>query len=448
VQAENEPAHAQLPRPAVAWYLVGVLMVMYVFSFIDRTILGLLVDPIKREFGVSDTQVGLLQGWVFAAFYCTLGIPMGFLVDRFNRRWLVAAGVFAWSLMASACGMAGTFVQLVIARMGVGVGEATLSPSAYSMIADVFPKEKLGRALSVYNTGIPVGSALALILGGMVANAVSNEATTYTLPLLGEIRAWQLVFIATGAPGLLLCFLIFTVPEPARRGMMRAGGAAVAPVRFGETLRFAWERIGFFAPFFAAAGLLSMIGYGFLGWLPSALNRRFDIRVGDVAILNGAFTLLLTTAGIVIAGRVADALAARGVRDAAVRVCAIIAACTALFGTLGLLMPTLGLVFATLAISTITISAYTGLLPLVINLITPNQMRGQLGAIYLLVVNMIGFGGPWLMPFVSDHLIGDPARIYQAMAVVTAGCGFTAMLVFMWLRPRYVRRLEEAAAWS
>jgi MFS family permease len=434
----------------VAWYLVGVLMLMYVFSFIDRQILGLLVDPIKREFGVSDTQVGLLQGLTFAVFYCTLGIPMGFLADRFSRRWLVAIGVFLWSLMATACGMAGSFVQLVIARMGVGVGEATLSPAAYSMIGDSFPRERLGRALAVYNTGISVGSALALILGGLVVNAVTQDGASYTLPLLGEVRAWQIVFIVTGAPGLLLCFLIFTVREPLRRGLLRvASGAVAAPVRFAETLRFTWERRGFYLVFFVAMGLLSIIGYGYLGWLPVALNRRFGMPIGDLAIINGVFTLLLNTTGIFMAGRIADVLAARGLRDAAIRVCIFIAASNTFWGTLGLLMPTLPLTLGALAMMAFTMSAYTGLAPLAINLATPNQMRGQVAAIYLLVNNLIGLGiGPALMPFVSDHVIGDPAQVYLSMAIVTACCGSMACALFLLLRTRYARRVEEAAAWS
>ena len=283
------------------WYLVGVLMVLYVFSFIDRQILGLLVEPIKREFGVSDTQVGLLQGLTFAVFYCTLGIPAGWLVDRFSRRWIVAIGVFLWSIAATACGLASGFWQLVAARMGVGVGEAALSPSAYSLIGDAFPRERLGRALGVYNMGIPIGSGLALILGGLVVNAVSTSDAVYVLPLLGEVRSWQMVFIVTGLPGVLLCLLMFTVREPPRRGLLMAEGERPRHVSMRETLRFVWQRFDFFGPFSIAVGLLSIIGYGFLGWLPTALHRRFDVPVGDVAIVNGVFTLVLNTAGIFLA---------------------------------------------------------------------------------------------------------------------------------------------------
>lgn len=437
------------PAPAQAWYLVGVLMVLYVFSFIDRQILGLLVDPIKREFGVSDTQVGLLQGLTFAVFYCVLGIPAGWLVDRFSRRWIVAIGVFLWSIAATACGLAAGFWQLVAARMGVGVGEAALSPSAYSLIGDAFPRARLGRALGVYNMGIPIGSGLALILGGLVVNAVSTSDAAYVLPLVGEVRSWQMVFIVTGLPGVLLCLLMFTVRDPPRRGLLMAGGDTPRHVSMRETLRFVWDRVDFFGPFFVAVGLLSIIGYGFLGWLPTALHRRFDVPVGDVAIMNGVFTLVLNTTGIFLAGRIADALAGRGVGDAAMRVCLVIAVSNTLWGTLGPLMPTLGSAYVLLAFLACTMSAYTAMAPLAINMITPNQMRGQVAALYLLVNNLIGLGlGPTLMPLVSDYLLDDPGKVYQAMAIVTAACGALAAALYAWICPRYARLVKEAAAWN
>ena len=443
------PSPDSYPAPARAWYLVGVLMVLYVLSFIDRQILGLLVEPIKREFGVSDTQVGLLQGLTFAVFYCTLGIPAGWLVDRFSRRWIVAIGVFLWSIAATACGLATGFWQLVAARMGVGVGEAALSPSAYSLIGDAFPKERLGRALGVYNTGIPLGSGLALILGGMVVNAVSTSDAVHVLPLLGEVRSWQMVFIVTGLPGVLLCLLMFTVREPPRRGLLTAGGDVARRVTLGETLAFVWQRLDFFGPFFVAVGLLSIIGYGFLGWLPTALHRRFDVPVGDVAIVNGVFTLVLNTSGILLAGRIADTLAGRGVRDAAMRICVVIALSNTLWGTLGPLMPTLHSAYVLLACLACTMSAYTALSPLAINMVTPNQMRGQISAMYLLMSNLIGLGlGPTLMPLVSDYLLDDPTRVYQAIAIVTAGCGSLAALLYTMIRKPYARLVQEAAAWQ
>ncbi|MBI3427463.1 MAG: MFS transporter [Acidobacteria bacterium] len=155
-----------------AWYVALVLMLCNTLSFIDRQILGLLVDPIKQDLRVSDTQMGLLQGLAFGIFYTLLGMPMGRIVDRGNRRQLVAAGIFCWSLMTAACALARGFGTLFAARMGVGVGEATLSPSAFSLLSDYFPKERLATALSIFSMGVFFGSGLALIVGGLSARWV------------------------------------------------------------------------------------------------------------------------------------------------------------------------------------------------------------------------------------------------------------------------------------
>ncbi|MGH9937465.1 MAG: MFS transporter, partial [Blastocatellia bacterium] len=203
-----------------AWYVVFVLMVCLTLSFIDRQILSLLVGPIKRDLGISDTRIGLLQGLAFALFYTLMGLPVGWLVDRYSRRTIIAAGVFFWSLMTALCAVAGNFWSLFAARLGVGVGEATLGPAAMSLTSDYFPKEKLGGALSVYAMGIFIGSGLALIVGGTVVSAVAGMPAV-TLPIIGEIASWRLTFLIVGAPGLLVGLLVYTVREPLRRDLLR-----------------------------------------------------------------------------------------------------------------------------------------------------------------------------------------------------------------------------------
>jgi MFS family permease len=192
------------PSSFAAWYSVAVLMLMYIFSFIDRTTISLLVEPMKRDLHISDTQIGMLQGLAFALLYTFLGLPIARLSDRHSRRAIIAGGVFIWSIMATLCGLARSAVQLFMARIGVGVGEAALSPAAYSIITDSFPRSKLGGAFSVYNVGITIGAGTALLVGGIVVGVVSRAGATYTLPVFGPVHAWQMVFILTGAPGMLL----------------------------------------------------------------------------------------------------------------------------------------------------------------------------------------------------------------------------------------------------
>src|ERR1700723_2715558 len=205
------------PSSFAAWYSVAVLMLIYIFSFIDRSAISLIVEPMKRDLQISDTQIGILQGSAFALLYIFLGLPIARLSDRHSRRAIIAAGVFIWSIMATLCGLARTVMQLFVARIGVGVGEAALSPAAYSIITDSFPLSKLGKAFGVYNIGITIGAGVAFLVGGIVVAAVSHAGATYTLPVLGEVRAWQMVFIVTGAPGIVLPLLLLTFPEPARR---------------------------------------------------------------------------------------------------------------------------------------------------------------------------------------------------------------------------------------
>jgi MFS family permease len=217
------------PSPAYAWFVVGVLLLAYTLSFIDRMILSLLVGPIRADLGISDTQMSLLMGFAFAIFYSLLGVPLGWLADRGNRKALIVGGVAAWSLMTAVCGLARGYGGLFLARIGVGVGEATLSPAAYSMLGDYFPRERLGRAMAVYSIGVPLGSGVALVAGAFVVRFVT-EGAPVPLPLLGALEPWRLAFLIVGLPGLLVAALIaLAIREPARRG---PGAAAAGPGEF------------------------------------------------------------------------------------------------------------------------------------------------------------------------------------------------------------------------
>ncbi len=214
------------PSNLAAWTTVAILMVAYVLSFIDRQILNLLVGPIHRDLAISDTEMSLLMGLSFALFYTLCGIPLGRMADNRSRRGLILFGVLVWSAMTAACGLARSYWQFLTFRVGVGVGEAALSPAAYSLIADSFPRERRATAISVYSMGIYLGSGLAFLLGGLVIKFASAQGDVH-LPLFGEVRPWQLIFLILGAAGVLFCLLLLAIrgagPARSRR---RRGGAA------------------------------------------------------------------------------------------------------------------------------------------------------------------------------------------------------------------------------
>jgi MFS family permease len=434
----------------VAWYAVGVLMVLYICSFVDRQILSLLVAPIRRDFGMTNTQIGMLQGLAFAILYTTLGLPLGWLADRMSRRRIIAGGVFFWSLAATACGMAANAAQLFLARIGVGIGEAALSPSAYSLITDYFKPEKLGRAFGVYNMGITIGSGIALIVGGVVVSWVSAAGETFELPFIGPVRAWQLVFIVTGVPGLLLCLLMLTVPEPPRRGLIHTASAegpkTAIPLR--QVVRFILERGSLYGLHFISFALLAAVGYGMVNWAPTAFSQDFGLPIGTIAMGIGSIVVTCGSLGMYGAGRISDLLTARGRQDAAVVVCIGIALCTGITGTLAQLTDSLVLLWALTALMNLTIASYSALAPMAIGLVTPNQMRGQVSAVYLLVINLIGLGfGPVIVPVISDHVLGDPSKLRISLAIVCALCCTISAVLLYALRPIYARHVEEAAQW-
>ena len=440
------------PSSFAAWYSVAVLLLMYIFSFIDRTTISLIVEPMKRDLQISDTQIGMLQGLAFALLYTFLGLPIARLSDRHSRRAIIAGGVFIWSIMATFCGLARTALQLFIARIGVGVGEAALSPAAYSIITDSFPRSKLGGAFGVYNIGITIGAGIAFLVGGIVVAAVSHAGATYTLPLLGEVRAWQMVFIVTGAPGVVLPLLLLTFREPARRGVLRTRSAAPAellrpPLR--EVLGYIWLNRKFYCLHFIALALLAMCGYCVAAWLPTAIIRAYGVSYGQVGKVLGVSTILMNSTGMLLAGILCDRLTRKGHSDAPILVALISTCGIAVFSCLPTLMPTVTLVWIAIFVSGLTFNAYNGVGPMAVNQVTPNQYRAQVSAVYLFVVNALGLGvGPTLVPLLNDHLFHDPLKIRFSLIIVVFCAALTAIVLLWIVRPVYRQKMAEAASWQ
>lgn len=413
--AEAGGASPDWPRPAYSWYVVGVLLLAYTLSFVDRMILSLLVAPIRAALDISDTEVSLLIGLAFALFYTLLGLPIAWIADRWNRRNLIVSGVALWSVMTAACGFAGSYATLFLARMGVGVGEAALSPAAYSMLSDMFPRDKLARAMAVYSIGVPLGSGVAMILGSFVVQAVL-AAPMVDLPLIGSVEAWRTIFPWVAAPGLLVCLLLLTVREPLRRGLRQAGTRDAAAPGFLAHLKAQRVALG---ALFAGMALIGLVMYGVIAWVPTFFARTYGMDVSEAGLWFGLIMATGGAAGLVMGGTLADRMFARGVADAHLRVMRL----SILLGGPPLLaaalMPDAMLAFAMLALAFPMLTMH-GVGTVALQFITPNEYRARVTALYFFVVNLTGLGfGPMLMALLTDHLFGDDGALRYSIALVT-----------------------------
>lgn len=438
----------EFPAPGYAWYVVAVLTVAYILSFIDRQILNFLVAPIRRDLGISNTQISLLMGASFAVFYTLFGIPLGRLADTRSRRGIISIGVAVWSLMTVACGLTRQFWQLALTRMGVGVGEAALSPAAYSLIADYFPPSRRATAMSVYSMGIYLGAGLSAILGGWVVGSVKGE-DRYVLPVLGEMYSWQIVFVAVGLPGLLVALLLLTIREPVRRGPSQAGKQAAAPATIGETLRYVRDNAGTFVCLNLAIAFLTLNSYGSSNWIPTIFAKRFRWEPGQIGLVYGTIVAVCGTLGVVCGGWLADRWAKRGRVDAPILVAWIGSICWLPTGMLYPLMPDGWSMAALLAPTVFCGSMPYGVAPAAIQRMMPNTMRAQATAIYLFVINIIGMTlGPFLVALISDQVFRDENSLHQSLAIVGVTSYLIAIVLLAISRRRYRQSLEYLEAWS
>ena len=438
----NAPVIARATSTAYPWVVVAILMVAYVFSFVDRQILNLLVGPIRRDLGISDTQMSLLMGFSFAIFYTILGIPLGMLADRWNRRGLIAAGVVVWSVMTSLCGLARSYGQLFLFRIGVGVGEATLSPAAYSMIADYFPPQRRAFAISVYSMGIYLGSGIAFLLGGLVIQFAVAQGTV-TLPLVGDVRPWQLVFFVLGGSGIVFSLAFLLVREPPREGVGVSDGAV--PLR--AVVAYLWQNRRTVLCHNLGFAMIAFCSYGAGAWIPSFFIRTFDWKAGEVGIIYGLIVMVFGCLGILFGGWLTDRWLRQGMTDAALRT-GICAAGAALVGGVYLLAGNGTLAAILLAPAVFALGMPFGAAPAAIQEIVPNQMRGQTSAVYLFVVNLFGLGvGPTAVALVTDYVFADDQALKWSMPIVGTVANIAAIaLLAAGLKPYRETRQRLRAA--
>lgn len=429
----NNQTHVKSPHKSYIyeWYVVGVCMLAYIFSFIDRQILALMIEPIKRDMHLTDVQFSLLHGLAFSLFYAFMGMPIAILADRFSRPRIIAIGVAFWSLATAACGLSKNFTQMFLARLGVGIGEAALSPATYSMLSDLFPRNKIGRALAVYSIGSFIGGGIAFLVGGYVINLLKN-LETLTIPLLGEMHPWQVTFFIVGLPGVLVALLIIlTVKNPPRGSLKVDAEGNVLKPSLKNTLAFLKQhRKTFFYMYggysFAALSLFSM-----MSWAPAFLMRKYGLGPAETGYTLGAVVLIANTGGVLFGGWLVDWLAKRGYSDAPIRAGVIGTGAlflpVALFSQVDSLPLALTLLSIAMFFSSIAMpaaNAATQILP-------PNQMRAQVSAVFLMISNLIALGiGTTLVAVMTDKLFKNPAAVGDSISLVNViACLLTLTLL-------------------
>ncbi|WCT74462.1 MFS transporter [Sphingomonas naphthae] len=432
LQTIEAPAGEASPRnpDARPWTTVWILTLLYAIAYFDKRLITLLIDPIRETIGATDLQMSLLSGAAFVSFYVIFSFPIGWAVDRMQRRNIIFWGVASWSVFAALGGLARSFWQLLGSRFGVGAGEAALMPAAHSMIADLFPRDKLSRALGIFTLGAFIGSALSFAIGGTMLSHF-KRGDGIDLPLIGSMLPWQAVLLLASLPGIPLALLIFAVREP-RRGhanmQHRSSAGAATYLR---------RHAGFYALHFIGFSTLAIMTAGVSSWLPTHIMRTYGEPVGRVGMLLATFQLTVGPLGMLLVARTVDRMFRAGQRDIHMMFYVwgvlVLAAAGILIG----LAPNAIIAYVGIVIYD---SLHGGFLPVagaILQLTTPSQYRGQATAIFFVFYNVMGQAlGPIAVAMSTDLLFGSDRMIGSAIALTCAVVGpITALLLLRSRRP-------------
>ena len=448
-EAAAAPGSAPYPSTATAWYCTVLLGLLYWLSILDRTIISLMVDPIKNDIGISDVQFGMLHGMAFAVTFSLFGLVAGMLADRSSRRVIVFVSVAVWSIATAACGLAREFWHLLLARVGVGAGEAGLNPCATSMITDMFPPARLTLALAVYALGASAGSGCAYLFGGVLVETIS-KADTFLLPLVGAVRPWQAVFFIIGLPGIALALLSFTMQEPARRGVLRQPSQPVSSSLLGnyqELWRFMRSRGRFFAQHYLGFGLASMGIVGGTAWYPAHMGREFGWSGSMIGLGLGLSLIIGGVAGKLMAGKIVNYLFERGYKDAPFRYYSVALLMATPAGIIAMTSSSPWVFLAGFTLFQILITPLNVVYVASLNLVTPNELRGAGVAFFSTTVGLLSMSlGAVLIASFSDYLYGGNA-IGLGMATMYALCLPLAALALFRGRAPMHEAVSAAEAW-
>jgi MFS family permease len=434
----DDASETKIPWPSrkLAWTALAILATANIISYTDRIIINLLVEPIKADLAISDTEFSLLQSLAFGLFYTGLALPIGWLVDIRSRKPIIIVGVLIFSLASLFSGFAKNFQQIFLSRVSVGAGEATILPASYSMITDYFSPQHLGRALSVFTMTSFVGMGLAYIAGGAAIDAIANWDAPW---FLAQLEPWRRVFVLVSIPGILIIPILLFLKEPTRRGL-----SANAPLSIKKAVAHVKSQRKILVPIFAGFSLITMAGYASTVWTPALFIRVYGWSAGEVGFNYGLVFLICAPLGALIGGIISDRMTAAGYTDAPLRVAAFGYIGAGFFGGIAPLLPNGAAALACFAPALLLNTLTYPLAATALQLITPNNMRGKVTALYMLVVNLIGLGlGPLIVAMFSDMVFVETDGVRYSLAIVSATCAPFAFYFLLKAMPHF-RETREA----
>jgi MFS family permease len=426
--------HPGYPRSFVAWLTVAVLFMLYIRSLADRYLMSLMVEPIKADLGLTDLQFSLLQGPAFAVLYAICAIPVGLMLDRSNRRWVLFFCVVVWSAGAGACGLAGSFVMLAVARSLVGAGEAGFTTGAYSIIGDSFPPSRVSLAMSIFIMGGLMGAGIVFLLGGPMVGAILAGGIAHW-PGMSHFAPWQQAFLITGVPGILTALLVFLFPEPKRQKPAAAAAPGAGAGGYGEALRFMMQHPRCFVGIIFGIGLVYTVTIALQLWSPAYLTRIHGWTPGEIGVAMG-IAQLIPALSLPLHGWVVDRLFAGGRRDAHLLWCLAALLLAAPFAIAAYLVasPMLTVVLFGCYMTLIHSSSSMG--PAATQVVAPPELRGRISAIFVLVTGLIGMAlGNFLVGLFTDKVLGDPMKVGTSLILLVVSLLSIAAILFAQGRP-------------
>ena len=424
------------PPPSTSWRAVAVLTTLYWFGTLDRQVAALLLPLIKADLQLTDSQVSLIPGLAFGLAFMIMSLPIGWLVDRISRRAILFVGVLMWSLAAMGSGLSRTFGQLLGARAVVGGAEATINPSAYSLLSDFFPPSKLTLPMSIFTLGGNLGSGTSFMLGGAVIALVASSGGV-TLPLVGTLAGWQAAFVVTGVPGLLLAFLVWTFPEAPRH---KPATAISDNATFGELGRHFRRHSGFYLMHNLAFAMIMGFAVGLQSWNSAYLSRHFDMPLAQIGFWLGLSQVLSSLLGLWFHGWAVDRIFSKGRYDAHLIYFGAMCLLACPFGVVAYMLDDAVGTIICYNIAYFLVMAFASIGPAALQIATPGRLRGKATAVYMIVLSVLGtILGPIIIAAFTDRLFQDEAMLGQSMALFA---GITTLLgaLFCWLGRAPMRR--------